>query len=206
MHCGRVGGIEIPYTAGPSNVPQKLPIFRPPKEMTKDEIHGCIQEHVEGAVRAVEAGFKIVEVSGIVGYLLSNFISAYTNKRTDEYGGDIQGRGRFMKEILEGIRKAVPSDVAIGIRLCGEELLDDRGGEYSGRKPGVDQDRRKGRNRLSECHCGMAGIACLGDLSRRPYGKLAVYRRADEKEYQSPCQHGLPSLRSRDPGESDGRR
>src|SRR4030043_375841 len=67
MHCGRVGGIEIPYTAGPSNVPQKLPIFRPPKEMTKEEI-------------------------------------------------------------LEGIRKAVPSDVAIGIRLCGEELLDDRGG------------------------------------------------------------------------------
>jgi 2,4-dienoyl-CoA reductase (NADPH2) len=39
MHCGRVGGIGIPYTAGPSNVPQKLPIFRPPKEMTKEEIH-----------------------------------------------------------------------------------------------------------------------------------------------------------------------
>ena len=94
MHCGRVGGIEIPYTAGPSNVPQKLPIFRPPKEMTKEEVHQCIQEHIDGAVRAVEAGFQIVEVSGIVGYLISNFISAYTNKRTDEYGGDIHGRSR----------------------------------------------------------------------------------------------------------------
>ena len=128
MHCGRVGGIELPYTAGPSDVPQKLPIFRPPKEMTKEEIHQCIQEHIDGAVRAVEAGFQIIEVSGIVGYLISNFVSAYTNKRTDEYGGDIRGRSQFMKEILEGIRKAVPSDVAIGIRLCGEELLDDRGG------------------------------------------------------------------------------
>jgi 2,4-dienoyl-CoA reductase (NADPH2) len=96
--------------------------------MTKEEIHQCIREHIEGAVRAVEAGFQIIEVSGIVGYLLSNFISAYTNKRTDEYGGDIQGRSRFMKEIIEGIRKAIPSEVAIGIRLCGEELLDDRGG------------------------------------------------------------------------------
>jgi len=128
MHCGRVGGIELPYTAGPSDVPQKLPIFRPPKEMTKEEVHQCIQEHIDGAVRAVEAGFQIVEVSGIVGYLISNFVSAYTNKRTDEYGGDIHGRCQFMKEILEGIRKAIPSNVAIGIRLCGEELLDDRGG------------------------------------------------------------------------------
>ncbi|MGQ9647092.1 MAG: FAD-dependent oxidoreductase [Thermodesulfobacteriota bacterium] len=128
MHCGRVGGIELPYTAGPSNVPQMLPIFRPPKEMTKEEVQRCIQEHIDGARRAVEAGFQIVEVSGIVGYLISNFISAYTNKRTDEYGGDIHGRCRFMREIIEGIRKTVPSDVAIGIRLCGEELLDDRGG------------------------------------------------------------------------------
>jgi 2,4-dienoyl-CoA reductase (NADPH2) len=128
MHCGRVGGIELPYTAGPSNVPQKLPLFRPPKEMTKEDIHQSIREHVAGAVRAVEAGFQIIEVSGIVGYLLSNFISSYTNKRTDEYGGDIHGRTRFVKEIIEGIRIAVASDVAIGIRLCGEELLDDRGG------------------------------------------------------------------------------
>ncbi len=128
MHCGRVGGIELPYTAGPSNVPQMLPIFRPPKEMTKEEVQICIQEHIDGARRAVEADFQIVEISGIVGYLISNFISSYTNKRIDEYGGDIHGRSRFMKEIIEGIRKTVPSDVAIGIRLCGEELLDDRGG------------------------------------------------------------------------------
>jgi 2,4-dienoyl-CoA reductase (NADPH2) len=128
MHCGRVGGIELPYTVGPSDVPQKLPIFRPPKEMTLEDIEECIQEHVDAAVRTAEAGYDILEISGIVGYLLSNFISSYTNKRTDEYGGDIKGRTKFVTDIIEGCKKVLGSDVAIGIRLCGEELLDDRGG------------------------------------------------------------------------------
>lgn len=128
MHCGRVGGIELPFTHGPSDVPQKLPIFRPPREMSREEIEICIQEHIHGARRTVEAGYDIVEISGIVGYLISNFISSYTNIRTDEYGGDIKGRSKFMIDIVQGIRKEIGDDVAIGIRLCGRELLDDRGG------------------------------------------------------------------------------
>jgi len=128
MHCGRVGGIELPFTHGPSDVPQKLPIFRPPKEMTREQIERCIQQHIDGARRIVEAGYDIVEVSGIVGYLISNFISSYTNKRTDEYGGDIKGRSKFMTDIVRGIRKEIGDDVPIGIRLCGRELLDDRDG------------------------------------------------------------------------------
>jgi 2,4-dienoyl-CoA reductase (NADPH2) len=128
MHCGRVGGIELPFTHGPSDVPQKLPIFRPPREMTREEIEICIQQHIDGARRTVEAGYDIVEISGIVGYLISNFISSYTNTRTDAYGGDIKGRSKFMTDIVGGIRKAIGDDVPIGIRLCGRELLDDRGG------------------------------------------------------------------------------
>ena len=128
MHCGRVGGINLDYTVGPSAVPQRLRRFRPQREMTIEDIEICILEHIEGAVRAVEAGYEIIEVSGIVGYLVSNYISSYTNKRTDEYGGDIFDRCTFMKKIVSGIREAVPDDVAIGIRLCGWEMLDDRGG------------------------------------------------------------------------------
>ncbi len=128
MHCGRVGGIELDYCVGPSEVPQKLPIFRPPVEMSKEKIKQTVQEHVDGARRAVEAGYEMIEISGIVGYLVSNFISSYTNKRTDEYGGDIRGRCQFMIEIIEGIKKEIGNDAALGIRLCGEELLDDRGG------------------------------------------------------------------------------
>ena len=128
MHCGRVGGINLDYTVGPSDVPQKLPRFRPPVEMSNEKVKLTIQEHIDGARRAVEAGFEMIEISGIVGYLISNFISSYTNKRTDEYGGDIKGRCRFMVEIVEGIRKEIGSGIPLGIRLCGNELLHDRGG------------------------------------------------------------------------------
>ncbi|TKJ38582.1 NADH oxidase [candidate division LCP-89 bacterium B3_LCP] len=128
MHCGRVGGVELDYTVGPSVVPQKIPRFREPREMTVEDIQRAVQEHVDGAIRTVEADFDAVEISGIVGYLVSNFNSKYTNKRTDEYGGSVAGRARFMREIVEGIRKSVGPDFPIIIRLCGEELLDDRGG------------------------------------------------------------------------------
>ncbi len=127
MHCGRVGSIHLDYTVGPSDVPQRLPRFRPPREMTVADIEECIDQHIKAAVRTVEAGFDIVEVSGIVGYLLSNFISSYTNLRTDEFGGTPQKRAEFPRRVVAGIRKAI-GDVPISIRLCGEELLFDRGG------------------------------------------------------------------------------
>jgi len=128
MHCGRVGGVELGHCVQPSLVPQLLRVFRPPREMSKEEIKECVEQHGDGARRAVEAGFDIVEISGIVGYLVSNFISKYINKRTDEYGGDIEGRCRFMVEIIEACRDAVGKDVPLFIRLCGEELLDEFGG------------------------------------------------------------------------------
>jgi 2,4-dienoyl-CoA reductase (NADPH2) len=128
MHCGRVGGVELPYCVGPSAIPQRLRIFRPVVEMSRDDIKLCIKQHAEAARRGVEAGFDIVEISGIVGYLISNFLSKYTNRRTDEYGGDIEGRCRFMVEVIGAVRDAVGPDVPLIIRLCAEELLDDVGG------------------------------------------------------------------------------
>jgi len=128
MHCGRVGGINLEYTVGPSEVKQKIPRFREPVEMTKEEIQIAVKEHVDGARRCVEAGFDAVEISGIVGYLISNFVSSYTNLRTDEYGGSVEGRAKFMTDIISGIRKEIGPDYPIIIRLCADELLHDRGG------------------------------------------------------------------------------
>ncbi|MFC2146603.1 FAD-dependent oxidoreductase [Acidobacteriota bacterium] len=128
MHCGRVGGINLEYTVGPSEVKQKIPRFREPVEMTREQIETTIHEHVLGARRCIEAGYDGVEISGIVGYLISNFISSYTNQRTDEYGGAIEGRAKFMTDIVKGIRKEVGPDYPIIIRLCADELLHDRGG------------------------------------------------------------------------------
>lgn len=128
MHCGRVGGINLEYTVGPSEVKQKIPRFREPVEMTLEQIETAIQEHVQGARRCIEAGFDAVEISGIVGYLISNFVSSYTNIRTDQYGGSLDGRAKFMTDIISGIRKEIGPDYPILIRLCADELLHDRGG------------------------------------------------------------------------------
>jgi 2,4-dienoyl-CoA reductase (NADPH2) len=128
MHCGRVGAIETEYCQGPSPVPQRLRIFRPVEVMSKADIKQCLKEHLEATERLLKAGFDYVEISGIVGYLLSNFVSRYTNRRTDEYGGDIQGRMKFVVECIQEVKKLCGDDIPLGIRLCADELLDDVGG------------------------------------------------------------------------------
>ncbi|MCS7281041.1 MAG: FAD-dependent oxidoreductase [Desulfobacterota bacterium] len=128
MHCGREGGVDLDYCLMPSYVPQRLSYFKEPKVMTKEDIKRTIDDHIKAARRAVKAGFDMIEISGIVGYLISTFISKYTNKREDEYGGDIRQRCRLMVEIIQGIKAEVGEKVPCGIRLCGLELLDDRGG------------------------------------------------------------------------------
>ena len=127
LHCGREGGVELDYCLMPSVVPQKLSYFKAPREITKDEIKKTLQDHIDAARRAKDAGFDMIELSGIVGYLISTFISRYTNKRVDEYNGDITTRCRLMVEIIQGVKSQV-GDMPVGIRLCGHELLDDRGG------------------------------------------------------------------------------
>jgi 2,4-dienoyl-CoA reductase (NADPH2) len=125
MDCGRVGAVEVDFCHGPSAVPQRLRIFKPVQEMTKADIKEVIRQHVDSARRGVEAGFDMMEISGIVGYLISNFISSYTNRRTDEYGGDIRGRMRMVVEIIQGVKQVCGPGIPVGIRLCSEELLDD---------------------------------------------------------------------------------
>ncbi|MBA4416393.1 MAG: NADH oxidase [Syntrophus sp. (in: bacteria)] len=128
LHCGREGGVELDYALMASAVPQKLSYFKKPREITAQEIKESVRDHIKAARRALDAGFDMIEISGIVGYLISTFISRYSNKRQDEYGGDIRARCRLMKEILLGIKAEVGHTFPVGIRLCGLELLDDRGG------------------------------------------------------------------------------
>ena len=87
----------------PSVVPQRLSYFKPPREIMPAEIKQAVKDHAAAARRAVAAGYDIIELSGIVGYLISTFISRYTNKRQDEYGGEtVRERCRLMVEILGG--------------------------------------------------------------------------------------------------------
>ena len=127
LHAGRYGGIDLGYCVQPSEVPQTLPHFRPPREMTKDQIRDCVRQHADAARRAIRAGFDGTEVTSFMGYLLAAFNSKFTNRRTDDYGGSIQNRGRFMRELIDAIKQATP-DHPMVIRLNGAELMDRWGG------------------------------------------------------------------------------
>jgi len=127
LHAGRYGGIDIGYCVQPSEVPQTLPHFRPPREMTRDHIQDCIRQHADAARRAVKAGFDATEVTSFMGYLLASFNSRFTNQRSDEYGGSIENRGRFMRELIDAIKQATPEN-PLAIRLNGAELMDRWGG------------------------------------------------------------------------------
>ncbi len=127
LHAGRYGGIDIGYCVQPSIVPQTLPHFRPPREITKDQIREIIRDHAEAAKRAVRAGFDGTEVTSFMGYLLANFNSRFTNRRTDAYGGSVENRGRFMRELIDAIKQATPENPLV-IRLNGAELMDRWGG------------------------------------------------------------------------------
>ncbi|MHC4549407.1 MAG: oxidoreductase [Planctomycetota bacterium] len=128
LHAGRYGGIDRDQSLQPSSVPQTLAHFRPPKAMSIADIERCIEEHAQAARRAAEAGFDGVEVTSFMGYLLSNFLSPFTNTRQDRYGGDLEGRGRFMVELLHAMRETIGPERMLWVRLNGAELMDERGG------------------------------------------------------------------------------
>ena len=128
LHAGRYGGIDLGYCVQPSVVPQTLPHFRPPREITQASRSATVvRQHAEAARRAVKAGFDGTEVTSFMGYLLANFNSRFTNHRTDEYGGSIENRGRFMRELIDAIKQATPGHPLV-VRLNGAELMDQWGG------------------------------------------------------------------------------
>lgn len=93
------------------------------RALKKDEIKFLIQEFIDGARRVRKAGCDGVELHAAHGYLINEFLSPYTNKRTDEYGGSFENRLRFIKEIIEGIRLECGADFPISVRLSVDEFL-----------------------------------------------------------------------------------
>jgi 2,4-dienoyl-CoA reductase-like NADH-dependent reductase (Old Yellow Enzyme family)/thioredoxin reductase len=109
-------------TVAPSDIPD--PLFKEvPHVLTVDEIHDLVEKWVQAAIRAKEAGFDGIEIHGAHGYLISQFLSAFDNRRTDQYGGDIQNRALFSIEIVKGI-KQVLSDFPIFFRISAEQYTD----------------------------------------------------------------------------------
>lgn len=94
-----------------------------PRGLSAAEIHQIVEAYGDGARRVREAGFDAVEVIASVGYVITQFLSPLTNKRTDEYGGSLENRMRFMLEIIENMRRKAGDDFTYTCRLSGSDLL-----------------------------------------------------------------------------------
>ena len=109
----------------PSVVP--CPVLAPtptPREMTVDDIAEVTDAFVAAAERARDAGVDCVVMHGAHGYLLGSFVSPYSNKRTDSYGGSLQNRARLATEVADAIRKALGPTFAIGYRMSAQEYVE----------------------------------------------------------------------------------
>ncbi len=95
------------------------------RPLGREEIQKIVKMFGEAAKRAVEAGFKIIEIHGAHGYLVNQFLSSYSNIRTDEYGGGIEGRTRFAEEIVREVRSRIGDDVPISFKISAQEFCPD---------------------------------------------------------------------------------
>ncbi|WP_414733247.1 FAD-dependent oxidoreductase [Acetobacterium carbinolicum] len=115
---------------GPVAAPSAIPcnfLKQPTRALEHAEIKELVQQFVAGAVRVQKAGCDGVELHAAHGYLINQFLSPYTNKRDDEYGGSFENRLRFIAEIIAGIRNECGPDFPISVRLSVEEFLSNVG-------------------------------------------------------------------------------
>ncbi|HTX17199.1 MAG TPA: NADH:flavin oxidoreductase/NADH oxidase [Bacteroidota bacterium] len=95
-----------------------------PKEMALDDIHRAVEKFRHAAERSLRAGFKLIEIHAAHGYLLHQFLSPISNKRTDQYGGDLRGRSRFLLEVVSAIRSTIPDSFPLMVRLSATDWTD----------------------------------------------------------------------------------
>ena len=116
----KINGGRVPLSSSPIAHPYNP--METPVEMTHEDIKCYIGKYVDAANRAKKAGCDAIEIHCAHAHaLLGSFLSPIVNHRTDEYGGDIRGRARFLIEIVEAVRKSVGEDFPISVRLSADE-------------------------------------------------------------------------------------
>lgn len=114
------GGWEV---VGPSAVPFESG-FPVPHELTAAGIERLVATFRRAAERALAAGFELIELHAAHGYLMHSFHSPVSNLRTDGYGGDLPGRTRFTREIVDAVREVWPDDLPLAVRLSASDWID----------------------------------------------------------------------------------
>jgi len=133
LHCGRMGWPEVnpanriiaPSAISPKQKNQLTDAPYPvPDAMSRFDMEHVINGFVETAKGAVAAGFDGVEIHCAHGYLISQFLSSYSNSRTDDYGGSVGNRYQFAHEVIQAVRRVVPEDKLLTVRISNWGIAD----------------------------------------------------------------------------------
>ncbi|RAU22312.1 oxidoreductase [Paramagnetospirillum kuznetsovii] len=133
-HAGRKGGADYPWKGGgpapdgwqtlsASDIPFDTG-WPAPKAASLDDLARLKQAFVEAARRAIRIGFDVIELHSAHGYLLHQFLSPLSNRRTDSYGGSLDNRMRFPLEIIEAVRAVWPAHKPLGLRISATDWVD----------------------------------------------------------------------------------
>lgn len=100
------------------------PEMQTPREMTMQDIEEIQQAFADAALRALKAGFELIEIHSAHGYLINEFLSPIPNKRTDHYGGTIENRARFLFEIIDKVKNVWPSELPMAVRISATDWME----------------------------------------------------------------------------------
>lgn len=178
-------GLKPWQGVAPSPLPAKAggPV---PRELDRADIRHNIAAWREAAQRALDAGYEICEIHGAHGYLIHQFLSPVSNKRTDAYGGSLEGRMRFALEVVDAVRAVWPADRPLFFRCS---AVEGAGGEW-----GIDDTlvlaRELKAHGVDVIDCSSGGIAGDGPMPAIPRvpGYQAGYAREVKREI------GIPTM------------
>lgn len=167
---GALASIQIGHSGNMANsrVSGKRPIspsgginwygYNFPKKMTKSDIKNVVNDFVDAVIVAAEGDFDAIEVHAGHGYLISQFLSPYTNKRNDEYGGSFENRSRFLREVLVAIKDNLPPHMALIVKM----------NSYDGFEEGITKQEGIETAKIIE-ECGAdAIVVSSGFVSKTP--------------------------------------
>lgn len=178
-HAGRKASCSVPWegdapltdarawpTIGPSAEPFKAG-WHTPKAMTRADMDRVRADFVAATQRAEQAGFDALEIHAAHGYLLSSFLSPLSNRRTDEFGGNLEGRMRWPLEVVRAVRAVWPAHKPLFVRISASDWLDSQGGFTCDEAVALARELKN------------AGVDCIdvssggnSPLSRIDYGRM----------------------------------
>ena len=138
-HCGNMAKASLSGSR-PMAPTSRINLYGPtfPRAMNRTDIQAVARNFGKAVHLARESGFDAVEVHAGHGYLISQFLSPYTNHRKDEFGGSLENRARFMRLVMEEVKSAAGNDIAVLVKMNMRDGFP--GGMEHGRIPGSRQD------------------------------------------------------------------